>query len=186
MLAQGSLLATQANALSTSPTRRGHLVRTRLLCDAVPPPPPVVGPIPPPTAAQTTRQRYEELHTANASCKSCHSMMDNIGFALEHLDSAGRYRETENNFPINDTGLVTGTSAGDLKVAGAADLATALSKLPEATDCVSSYVAAYALGVSHESASCLVAGAAGELRSGGSLLDYYVRMARSEHFRSRQ
>lgn len=186
LLGQGSLLATQANSLTTSPTRRGHLVRTRLLCGVVPPPPPVVGQIPAPSAAQTTRQRYEELHTANASCKGCHAMMDNIGFALEHLDAAGRYRETENNFAINDAGIVTGTTSGDLQVAGVSALATELSKLPEVTDCVSSYMAAYALGVNHESASCLVKGASGELRSGGSLLDYYLHIARSEHFRSRQ
>lgn len=186
LLSQGSVLATQANSLTTSPTRRGHLVRTKLLCGVVPPPPPVVGQIPAPTATQTTRQRYEELHTANASCKSCHALMDQIGFSLEHLDAAGRYRETENTFPINDVGTVTGTSAGDLKVGGIAELGTTLSKLPEVTDCVSSYLGAYALGMNHDSATCLVATAAGELRNGASLLDFYVRMARSEHFRTRQ
>jgi hypothetical protein len=186
LLAQGALLAVQANSLSTSPTRRGHLVRTHLLCGIVPPPPPVVGPIPPPTAAQTTRQRYESLHTKNPSCKSCHSMMDNIGFALEHLDSAGRYREVENTFPIDDSGIVSGTTAGDVKVAGASDLATALSKLPEVTDCVSSYLAAFTFGVNHDSASCLVSSASAELRTGTSLVDFYVRMARAEQFRSRQ
>src|SRR5205814_1968522 len=46
LLAQGSLLAIEAGNLSTSPTKRGHLVRTRLLCQDVPPPPPVVSPLP--------------------------------------------------------------------------------------------------------------------------------------------
>ncbi len=186
LLAQGSVLAVQANGQTTSPTRRGYLVRTRLLCGVVPPPPPVVGQIPAPTATQTTRQRYEVLHEANASCAGCHSMMDHIGFSLEHLDSAGRYRETENSFPIDDSGTISGTTAGDLKIKGAGELANALSKLPEVTDCVSSYVAGYALGVNHESAACLVSSAGAELRKGSSLLDFYVRIARSEHFRSRQ
>jgi hypothetical protein len=186
LLAQGSLLAVQANGLTTSPTRRGYLVRTKLLCGVVPPPPAVVGPIPPPTATQTTRQRYEEQHEANPSCGGCHSMMDHIGFALEHLDSAGRYRETENTFAIDDSGSVSGTSAGDVKIKGATELASALAKLPEVSDCVSSYVAGYALGVNHDSAACLVKSAAAELRSGKSLLDFYVGIARSEHFRSRQ
>jgi hypothetical protein len=186
LLAQGSLLAVQANSLTTSPTRRGYLVRTKLLCGVVPPPPAVVGPIPEPTATQTTRQRYEVVHEANPSCGGCHAMMDHIGFALEHLDSAGRYRETENSFAIDDTGTVSGTTAGDLEIKGASELATALSKLPEVSDCVSSYVAAYTLGVNHESAACLVNSAAAELRGGKSLLDFYVGMARSEHFRTRQ
>jgi len=186
LLAQGSLLAVQANGLTTSPTRRGYLVRTKLLCGVVPPPPAVVGPIPAPTATQTTRQRYEEQHEANPSCGGCHSMMDHIGFALEHLDSAGRYRETENDFPIDDSGSVSGTSAGVVKIKGASELAGALAKLPEVSDCVSSYVAAYALGVNHDSAACLVSNAAADLRGGKSLLDFYVGIARSEHFRSRQ
>lgn len=186
LLAQGSFLAVQANSLTTSPTRRGYLVRTKLLCGVVPPPPAVVGPIPEPTATQTTRQRYEVVHEANPSCGGCHAMMDHIGFALEHLDSAGRYRETENSFAIDDTGTVSSTSKGDVKIKGPTELANTLSTLPEVSDCVSSYVAAYTLGVNHESAACLVGNAATELRGGKSLLDFYVGMARSEHFRSRQ
>ena len=166
LLAQGSFLAVQANSLTTSPTRRGYLVRTKLLCGVVPPPPAVVGPIPEPTATQTTRQRYEVVHEANPSCGGCHAMMDHIGFALEHLDSAGRYRETENSFTIDDTGTVSGTSQGDVKIKGPAELATTLSTLPEVSDCVSSYVAAYTLGVNHDSAACLVRSAATELRGG--------------------
>jgi hypothetical protein len=186
LLAQGSMLSVQANSLSTSPTRRGHLVRTRLLCDVVPPPPPVVGPISPPSETQTTRQRYEMLHESNASCKGCHQMMDWIGFGFEHLDAAGRYRALENKFEIDDSATVLDTSAGDLKVKGPTELATALSTLPEVNDCVAAYMAAYALGVTHESAACLVRNATAELRSGTSLVDFYVRMARADHFRARQ
>lgn len=186
LLAQGSVMAVQANSLATSPTRRGHMVRVKLLCGHVPPPPAVVGEIPAPTATKTTRERYEVLHAANASCNGCHQLMDPIGFAFEHLDSAGRYREQENTYPIDDSGKITGTSLGDVAVLGPAELSTALSKLPEVTDCVSSYLGAYALGVNHDSAACLVTNAATELRGGSSMLDFYVRIARSEHFRSRQ
>jgi hypothetical protein len=186
LLAQGAMLAVQANAQTSSPTRRGYLIRTRVLCGVVPPPPPVIGEIPAPSAAKTTRQRYEELHTANPSCKSCHSLMDAIGFSFEHFDSAGRYRQTENDNPINAQGILAGTTSGDVTVNGQAELATALSKLPEVTECVSSYLGAYALGLNHDSAECLVNGPAEQLKAGGSMLDFYVAMARSEHFRARQ
>ena len=43
----------------------------------------------------------------------------------------------------------------------------------------------FAFGVPQTSASCLVENAAAELRGGMSLVDFYVRMARSEHFRIR-
>jgi hypothetical protein len=186
LLSQGSILAVAANGLSTSPTRRGHLIRTTLMCNVVPPPPPVVDPIPEPTEARTTRQRYEELHSNYPACKACHAMMDPIGFAFEHLDTAGRYRAREGTWDIDDSAVVTASSRGDLHVKGAAELARAIATLPEVNDCLASYLAAYALGVSHDSAQCLVASATAELRGGLSLVDFYLRIAASDHFRSRQ
>jgi hypothetical protein len=118
LLAQGALLAIEAGSLSTSPTKRGHLVRTRFLCDDVPPPPPVVAELPEPTDAETTRQRYEALHAVNQDCRACHRLMDPIGFALEHLDAVGRYRAREGRFDIDDRAELVGTSAGDLTMKG--------------------------------------------------------------------
>ena len=184
LLSQGSLMAVLANGLYTSPTRRGHMVRT-LMCDTVPPPPPTVNPVAEVNEFKTTRQRYEDLHSSNPECHSCHQLMDPIGFAFEHIDSAGKYRVKEGKFDIDDTGLLTRTG-GDLTFKGPTELATALAKLPEVNDCMAAYMAAYALGVSHESAKCLVASATNELRNGMSIVDFYVRMARSDHFRFRQ
>jgi hypothetical protein len=185
LLGQGSVMAVAANGLASSPTKRGHMVRTRLLCGTVPPPPPVVAPISEPSEGATTRQRYEKHSTDNA-CRSCHALMDPIGFAFEHLDSAGKFRALEGKFNIDDSAIVADTSAGDLNVTGAAALSTALSKLPEVSDCMASYVAGYAIGVGHESASCVASNAIGELRTGGSLVDFYIRLARADHFRMRQ
>ena len=185
LLSQGAMLAVEAHSLSTSPTKRGYFVRTRVLCGVVPPPPAVVGELPEPTGAETTRQRYEELHVADPSCKGCHQMIDPIGFGFEKLDATGRFRAKEGKFDIDDSGQITGTSAGDLPFRGPTQLAQAIAGLPEASECVASYLAAYAFGVSQPNASCLVRSATAELRSGASIVDFYVRMARSEHFRSR-
>jgi hypothetical protein len=185
LLSQGGLLAVEAHSDTTSPTKRGYLVRTRMLCGTVPPPPAVVSPLPEPTGAETTRKRYEDVHVAEASCKSCHRLLDLIGFGFEKLDAVGRFRAKENNFDIDDSGELVGTTAGDIKFQGPAELAQQVAKLPETSACMASYMAAYALGVSQPNASCLVKVAAGELRGGTSLLDFYVRMARSEHFRTR-
>ena len=185
LMAQSSLLAVLANGIYTSPTRRGHMVRT-LMCDPVPPPPPTVNPVAEVNEFKTTRQRYEELHTkSGAQCSGCHMLMDPIGFAFEHLDAAGRYRQKENTFDIDDSGVIT-RMQGDINVKGPTELATAVAGLPEVTDCMASYMAAYALGVSHESAQCLVSTATTELRNGSSIVDFYVRMAKSDHFRFRQ
>ena len=51
---------------------------------------------------------------------------------------------------------------------------------------MASYLSAYAFGVSQPNASCLVRSATEKLRTGGiSLVDFYISMARSEHFRTR-
>jgi hypothetical protein len=71
-------------------------------------------------------------------------------------------------------------------VKGPTELANALAKLPEVSECMASYMAAYALGVNHDSAQCLVSSATAELLKGTSIVDFYVRMARADHFRIRQ
>jgi hypothetical protein len=186
LLAQGSILAVKANSLKTSPTKRGHLVRTNVMCGAVPPPPPTVAELPAPTEAETTRQRYEKLHAVDPSCSACHVKMDPIGFAFEHLDATGRYRAMEGKFPIDDSGVLTETTKGDIKFKGSTELANAISTLPEVADCVGKYMAAFTFGVSQENASCLVSSIMGDLKSGKSVLDVYLAMSRADHFRFRQ
>ena len=51
---------------------------------------------------------------------------------------------------------------------------------------MASYLSAFAFGVNQPNASCLVRNATNELRGRHlSVVDFYIRMARSEHFRSR-
>ena len=120
-----------------------------------------------------SRPRPRPPASATRSCTwrtpaatACHQMMDPIGFAFEHLDAAGRFRAKEGKFDIDDSGVVTGTSAGDLTFRGPTELASALATLPEMNDCLAAYVAAYAFGVSHENAACLVSAATGRAAQG--------------------
>ena len=39
-------------------------------------------------------------HRANPACASCHAKMDPIGFALEHFDAVGRWRDEDAGAPI--------------------------------------------------------------------------------------
>jgi hypothetical protein len=48
------------------------------------------------------RERMEE-HRANPVCASCHASIDPPGFALEHFDAVGKWRETDGGAPINST-----------------------------------------------------------------------------------
>jgi hypothetical protein len=75
---------------------------------------------------------------------------------------------------------------GDLKFNGPTELAEAIAKLPEVGDCAASHATAYALGASRDSAVCLAGDAIQDLRKGGSLVDFFVRLTRADHFRLRQ
>lgn len=188
LLAQGSLLAINAGNAHTSPTQRGHLVRERLLCGDIPPPPPVVGDIPPPTGTETTRQRYE-AHAASDACSGCHQLMDPIGFAFEHLDAGGKYRVTENGFPIDATGRLAGmTSPAGTPITfdGPTELASALAAQPETAACVAAFVASHAYGLDHHDTSCLVSSLADQLARGElGLLDYTLALTTTRHFNER-
>jgi hypothetical protein len=112
--------------------------------------------------------------------------MDQIGFGFEHLDAAGRFRAREGRFDIDDRGIVIGTSAGELTFRGPEELARALAPLPETADCLADFIAGHAFGLDHGEASCLARTASDELRAGTiGVLDYYLKMARAESFRTR-
>jgi Protein of unknown function (DUF1592)/Protein of unknown function (DUF1588)/Protein of unknown function (DUF1587)/Protein of unknown function (DUF1595)/Protein of unknown function (DUF1585) len=95
ILGQGLFLALTAKPDDSSPTARGLFVREQFLCQHVPDPPPGVNTnLPPVTEAkpQTNRDRMSE-HTTNASCATCHKLMDGVGFGLEKFDAIGAKRE---------------------------------------------------------------------------------------------
>jgi hypothetical protein len=53
--------------------------------------------------ALSVRERLQQ-HRENRTCASCHDQMDPIGFALENFDAVGRWRETEDEAPLDTTG----------------------------------------------------------------------------------
>jgi mono/diheme cytochrome c family protein len=131
VLGKGSVLLVTSAANRTSPVQRGQWVLENLLGSPAPNPPPGVetnleqdenaG------TARTLRERLT-LHRAQPACASCHSIMDPIGFALEHFDLVGKWRELDEGFPIDATGqMVDGTILD-----GPASLRRALLDRPEA------------------------------------------------------
>jgi hypothetical protein len=106
LLGNGSILTATSAANRTSPVVRGAWIIENLLGAPVPQPPPGVetdlsnDSVPQGSVVNTLRDRME-LHRENPVCASCHQVMDPIGFALENFDLVGRWRDTENGFPIN-------------------------------------------------------------------------------------
>lgn len=186
ILAQGAFLASHAASDASSPTKRGLFPFSRLFCLSKPSPPPNVPPIPTPAPGQeTTRQRYEQSHASVEPCKSCHKQFDPLGFGFEHFNEAGQYRETESGLTIDASGTYTPSIAGaqTFSFAGQEDLATALAQIPEAQQCVASYLATYAFGTGQ---ACLGASAVPDLQSGKiGLVDAFVNLASEPHFQTR-
>lgn len=115
ILAHASILTGYARADVSSPTQRGHLVRTRLLCEDVPPPPDNVDVTFHPAMQATTTRSHYEIHTVCGG--SCHPAMDQIGFAFEHYDAFGRHRDKEGTYPIDATATILRGSDADVEVA---------------------------------------------------------------------
>jgi hypothetical protein len=146
LLSHGSVLSAFSKFSDTSPTQRGILVRTRLMCDVVPTPPANVNTDEPPTGDEATckHDRYE-AHRSNASCASCHAALDPIGFGLENYDVAGRWRDTDD---ADDSCAIDGQGTvepyGDFS--GPAELGSLLVENDEIDDCMVRQLLSFAAG----------------------------------------
>lgn len=95
LLGLGAILTKTSAPLRTSPVKRGDWILRRILGIHVPPPPPDAGSIPADDVLSdglTVRERLK-AHRRNAKCVNCHARIDPPGFALEHFDPIGRWRE---------------------------------------------------------------------------------------------
>jgi hypothetical protein len=137
ILTLAGFLGSTSHVGETSPVLRGKAIMMAFLCRSPPPPPPNVPPLPPPdmSAPTTTRARYDE-HLVNPACSGCHSAFQPMGDAFEEFDPLGSFRSQQNGFPIDASGALVGTSAGDVPVMNALDLASVLAQTPDVVDCV--------------------------------------------------
>lgn len=135
ILTSAGFLAVNAHKTQTSPTHRGRFVRIQLLCQDVPPPPEGVDtslPAPDPDAPPKTLRERLEIHRDQPACASCHDLMDPIGFAFEHFDAIGAYRE------VDEQGL-TLDSASDINgtpVASGDEVGAVMAQMPAASACI--------------------------------------------------
>lgn len=93
VMTHASVLKVSANGATTSPVLRGIWVLERMLgVHPSPPPPGVPGVEPDIRGAETLRELLVK-HRDSTSCRSCHQLIDPPGFALEHYDVIGGWRE---------------------------------------------------------------------------------------------
>ena len=105
LLGHASLLTVTSYANRTSVVLRGKWVLETLLGAPPPPPPPNVPPLEEDEAgaAPTSLREKMEQHRRNPVCATCHTEMDQLGFAMEHFDAIGQWRETDRGADIDAT-----------------------------------------------------------------------------------
>jgi hypothetical protein len=147
LLAHGALLATTSYPERTSPVLRGKWLLNNIFGVAVPNPPPGVNtnladtkPGAPPASI---RERLAQ-HRTSPTCASCHSVIDPVGFALEHFDAIGGWRTVdEAGKPIDSIG----TTPNGSKIDGLSSLRALLLKQPDQFPrTLTEKLMAYALG----------------------------------------
>jgi hypothetical protein len=147
VLAHGGLLTGHATASSSSPVRRGKLVRTRLLCLDIPDPPGDIDTmLKPPVGAVTTRDRFVQ-HSKDPGCAACHKLIDPLGFAFEGYDGFGRRREKEGNLTVDTRGSYTTTKGEMVAFNGLRELSAHLGKSDDVKACLARHWAYDAFGV---------------------------------------
>ena len=104
VLAFAATLAKQSGASRTSPILRGNWVMESILGEKLPRPPKDVPQLPEEenSGVGLTVRQLVEKHSSDPKCSSCHERLDPYGFALEHYDAIGRWRERDaGDLPIN-------------------------------------------------------------------------------------
>lgn len=117
------LLAGFSYTRQTSPIHRGVFLTRNIVGRTLKPPPEAVAFKDAEFAPHLTmREKVSEL-TRPQNCQSCHSVINPLGFSLEHYDAVGRFRTTEQNRPIDASGEYVTGDGETIRLTGARDIA---------------------------------------------------------------
>ena len=125
------LLSSLAYLDSSSPIHRGVFLSRSILGRGIKPPPIAVAPDAPDLAPHLTTRQRVALQTSPESCANCHNLINNLGFALENFDAAGRYRSEENGNEIESYGHYLQRDGNLTKFNGPRELTGFLVESPE-------------------------------------------------------
>ena len=105
LLRNASILTVTSYATRTSPVMRGHWILKNLIGSPPPPPPDNVPALKDNTVLDSLpiRERLAQ-HRADPNCAGCHNLMDPVGFSLENFDAIGRWRERDDEHPVDALG----------------------------------------------------------------------------------
>ena len=134
LLTQAGILMATTPGSHNNPVKRGKFIYTQLLCGTVPDPPPalmVKEPTPDPTL--TMRELFI-AHKTDVSCSACHTRLDPIGFGLENYNGVGLWQDTDNNKPVDASGVLPDKDVAGT-FTGAIELENKLAKSQDVQNC---------------------------------------------------
>jgi hypothetical protein len=182
LLTQASVLAKTTPGSRTDPVVRGKWVFTKLLCGVVPDPPPGVPKLEEPAPGVSVRERLAQ-HRAVEPCKSCHLLMDPLGFAFENYDGVGLWRDSDNGVPVDASGEIFATDVqGSFN--GAIELARKLAQSHDARSCYVGNWLTYAYGraETEEDACTRASLEEGFESASGNIQQLLVRLTQTDAF----
>jgi len=187
ILTQAGFLSVQGHPDQTSPVLRGKFVRSMLLCTPPDPPPDDVDiSLPEVDPNATARDRFGAHLTAGNTCNGCHVLMDPIGFAFEHFDAMGTFREKDGNNDIDVTGEIL--DADDPKLAGeftgVAEMAVKLAESDQVRNCMAMQMFRFAAGRREGQADSCSLGTIQETfaAANGDVIELLVALTQSDSF----
>jgi hypothetical protein len=141
---------------------------------------------PPVNPDLTTRERYAQ-HSADPACEGCHRLIDPVGFAFEHFDGIGRYRDQDGPHPIDDAGAILKTPNSDAEFEGIDGLSRVLAESDDVRRCYVEQWVRYGYGADESvSTECYADHLANDVAADGDTLRAVIlALVRASHFRIR-
>ncbi len=117
------LLAAFSYEKTTSPIHRGVFLTRNIVGRALKSPPMAVAFKDADFAPNLTmREKIAEL-TRPQACQGCHSVINPLGFSLEHYDAVGRFRTQDGSRPVNAVSEYVTDDGEKVRLTGARDVA---------------------------------------------------------------
>lgn len=174
-------LAYEAAPKDPSIIRRGAYLARHVFCLPLgSPPPAAAGASVDGSPQPTNRARVTEVTKCGDGCHGGPTGIINpLGFALEHYDSLGAFRDKDNNFPIDATGRVVGLGDFD----GGVSVFEAAATSPNTHACYAAHWIAFLNGTRHVDATpkWLTPTVARSL-AGASVRDIIVSLVQTDAF----
>jgi hypothetical protein len=164
---------------------RGVSMSLDVLCAELGPPAAMLPPVPPLQPGQTNRQRISTLTSACGG--ACHNQQINpLGFAFEHFDGMGQYREQENGGLTIDSAASYTFGEGTKSFAQAADLMQILAATPQTHMCYAKKLASFALqrDIVVADKPLLTSLTSTSMGNGGSVKQMIIDLVKSNTFRT--